>query len=290
LEDVLRSGDWVVTTSAAYTDPQTGKNRELDISAIQAEALDGEFQNWVFLSLLIESINNTQPLALISRKRPRWAEESDRYNLKYVGMPSSVVAGDNQEEMDDLVDYLGLEDFHHYCSGRIARQFASFQRKRQDREWMAHHDDAHFGAFDTLCVAVEHEIDGLVERWTFDEHEPTNIQIYLPVLVLQGQLWDVWPTVTGPRIHDVDWVQFQRTVIVDHREVDYQIDVVTERGFPAYLSLVNDELARISAALRRRPARIRRSVERLAARARDSGDSAVRRECLTPLPARGRLA
>ena len=71
--------------NSAFPDPVTGKAREIDISAMTAERAGPGKDDWLFAVLLMECVNNPQPLALIT-KAPQVAF-LQREDLKASGLP-----------------------------------------------------------------------------------------------------------------------------------------------------------------------------------------------------------
>ena len=66
VETLLRRKDWFVEGSQAYCDTETGKSRELDLSALYAWEIGSQKsakkeKDLVWVHLLIECVNNAQP-------------------------------------------------------------------------------------------------------------------------------------------------------------------------------------------------------------------------------------
>lgn len=153
IESKLLSRGYFAGANSAYLDPDSGKSRELDISAIAAQKAGPEDFDWLFPVLLIECVNNPQPIAFITKAPVIPSLHSEQVRLS--GLPVKLLASSSAQRWTSLPDYLGMEKFHHYCRGRVATQFCSFSRKKGSSDWMALHEDSHFSSFATLCHALE---------------------------------------------------------------------------------------------------------------------------------------
>jgi hypothetical protein len=194
------------------------------------------------------------------------------------GLPVKILENVEAESWQQITAFLNVEEYHHYCRGRVATQFCSFQKKGGSAEWMALHQDEHFDCFRKLCDALDYQVDKHFRDWVFDEsEEKVNLQFYYPVLVVQGELLDVRPTKRSVRIQRSQHVQFRRRSIVDGEERDYQIDVVTEAYFPKYLDLIEEEKEKMARRLIRRRERVTQSLNAIVERARNEEDSDKRR-------------
>jgi len=262
LEQKLLSAGYYVDANDAYPDPATGKSRELDLSAITARNLS-RYRDFIFNVLLIECVNNPEPLTLITKKPVigfLFHEE-----LRVAGLPVKLLAPNGR--WTPIHDALNLTKFHHYCAPRIATQFCSFTRK-QSQQWMALHEGPHFDSFQKLCDAVDYRQDEHFKSWRFGPQEPVNLEFYYPVLVVQGDLLEARPRGVSVTLKPARHVQFRKTVIRGSEPRTYQIDVVTESHFPRFLSLLDKELDTIARRLKTRRAVVQRSISRIVSAAR----------------------
>ena len=189
--------------------------------------------------MLIECVNNSQPIAFLT-KEPSLPEEY-RYNIKLAGLPTKILQDKNT--WLSVVDILGIEKYHHYCSGRIATQFCSFAKKKNSDEWMAFHDDSHFESFQKLCDVTNFHITSLLDGWQGNNVETVNIEFYYPLIVVQGELLDIRPHKTsGVDLRTTEHIHFVKTTMQDNKPETYHIDVVTEDYLPKYFDVINFEM------------------------------------------------
>ena len=237
VESLLRKRGWYVEANSAYEDSDTQKSRELDVYAIMAHPVGTGPQDRLFSSVLVECVNNPQPIAFIT-KNPyvrEWALD----DIKGVFDPEEVRIEGSSKPVN-MGHLLKIAAYHHYCRGRIASQFCSFNYKSDKKEWMAWHDEAHFNAFSALVKALEYrftqfeQVAGIYINWEFMD----------PVVVVQGDLLDVRCTRGTVGFRTAEHIKFRRTLIWKGKERSYMIDVVTERAFPKFVAMLEGELKR----------------------------------------------
>jgi len=271
--DVLREDYFFVEGNPVYPDPDTGKSREFDVSAMFAEPAGPVELDHLFGVLLIECVNNPQPLALLTVEPD--LPHLHHYDIKMSGLPVKVIDKEDEEASWLLLaDFLNLDKYHHYCNGRVATQYCSFQKKSGQKDWMAFHDETHFDALKKLCDVVEHEIEDHFCNWVFEEgtEERVNVQMYYPLLVLQGDLLDVQVRPRSMHIRKAQHLQYRRSLIRNGEQTTYQIDVITERFLKKYVEICRGEVEKAAKYMRRkgRVERIRESIDEIVKKAQKS--------------------
>ena len=249
VESRLREHWGYVEANGTYSDPETEKSREFDLFGMSAHSCGPEEDDRLFGVLLVECINNPQPLAILTKKP--LVPFLHREDVKVSGLPVKIPNKEIRVGWKKLADFLDLDNFHHYCKGRIGTQFCSFSRKRKEDEWMARHEDSHFDSFRKLCDVTEHYIDRHYKDWLFDgTKESVNLQMYYPIIVVQGDLVEVQQSKKGVELRPCDYLQFRQSVTrIGREEVTYQIDIMRERYLPKYLKLIDSELGKTAALL-----------------------------------------
>jgi hypothetical protein len=275
----LQDAGYYVEANHTYPDPDTGKSREFDLyamSAVRAGPRSG--RDFVFPVLLMECVNNPHPFVLIT-KEPQ-VPFLHHEDIKHAGLPVKFPAKDSGWR--SLPDYLNLAKVHHYCKGRIATQFCSFRRKKdqQQAEWMALHEDAQFDCFRKLCAVTDYFLAEHFKGWRYGGPEFVNIEFYYPILVVGGELLEAQPSSKSVRLTRRQHLQFRRSHIVRGEAKNYQIDVITESFLSKYLELVQQETEVIARRLRRRHKEVRASLERIVQVARTLRSPAKIREAL----------
>ena len=186
VEQFLEERGYYIEANSVYPDSNTNKTREFDLYALTNHSLNDRF-HWVWSVMLVECVNNPQPIAFIT-KEARIPEEH-RYEIKLAGLPTKILQ--DNDTWFSVVDLLEIDKYHHHCSGRIATQFCSFAKKKSSDEWMALHDDTHFESFQKLCDVTNYQVNQLLDNWQGANVETVNIEFYYPLIVVQGDLIDV---------------------------------------------------------------------------------------------------
>lgn len=144
LETLLSKRAYFVEANGAYPDPETGKSREFDLYAMGAHRAGPEELDFIFTILLLECINNPQPLVFLTKtSQIGFLHHED---AKMAGLPLKFPDKKHRNEWESISDFLRMSTYHHYCRGRVATQFCSFVKKKNSQEWMATHDEEHFDA------------------------------------------------------------------------------------------------------------------------------------------------
>lgn len=271
VESRLREHWGYVEANPTYTDPDTGKSREFDIYSMTAHQAGPSDLDFLFGVLLIECINNPQPLVIMT-KEPligfMYHEE-----VKMSGLPVKVPDEERHKGWQRLSEFLGMEDYHHYCKGRVGTQFCSFVKKKTGRteEWMAIHEGSHYNSFNKLCDITDHYVVKHFKSWEFNgTTEKLNVEFYYPLIIVQGELLDACETKRSVTLRSAEHLQFRRSVTTKGRDVDYQIDVIRERFLPKYLEMVDAELEKTARLLRRRHKIVRSAIDSIVEAARDA--------------------
>ncbi len=258
IESFLDEFGYVVEANSVYTDPLTSKSREIDLFALYAQKLWKE-DSFLFNCFLVECVNNPQPIAFITKQaQTPFLFHND---LKISGLPVKILGADEEESWEMLSDFLNMDKYHHYCKGHIATQFCSFSQKKVNNDWMASHDEKHFDCIKKLCDAVDYFCENHFKSWTFGDNEPVNLQIYYPLIVVQGDLFDARPSEKSVRLFDADHIMYRQPTVINGKEVNYQIDIVTEKYFQQYVFMVEREIQKIVSRMQRRKPQIIRSIE-----------------------------
>ena len=224
----------------SYPDPLEGKIRELDARAMTFASAVEKPKVWV--TLLVECSNNSQPLALMTK--PQLPRPLAQDAVPVVGIPLAV-------DGEHVRRVLRLDEFHHCCTGSVASQFCSFQQKKDaTKEWMATHDEGQWSSIKKLGDVLIHDEQEYSRTWVppaNDREEPVNLTFYYCALVLQGHLFDVDARAADPKPQPIRMGLLRRSVSWHREAHDYFIDVVTEPALPEYLDVLEkerDEIAR----------------------------------------------
>jgi hypothetical protein len=268
LELILTEEGYYVQTNPAFPDPETRKSREIDISALLAIRVYREGDNFIFPTLLCECENNSQPIVFFAKESP--VSLTHHYEAKVSGIPVKFW---DEDGYINVSDFVGMERFHHYCRGPIATQYCTFQLKKDKSSWIALHSEEQHSTFDSVIKALEYEIARHFDDWTLPEkgeEEAVNIQIYYPLVILQGTLYCASFENSRLILRTSKHVQFRKEFFSSHvNEVEtYQIDVISEEYLRDYLKIIDSETAKIKRSLQRQKQKVLFSIEKILEEAR----------------------
>lgn len=257
LETLIRQTSYLVETNISYSDPSTGKSRELDLFAYRCYQAGEKANDVVCAKLLIECVNNPQPLAFLI-KEPLAGPPYEALFVRRAGLPMSM----DEDSNESLPEFLRMFEYHHYFIGSIATQYCSFAKKQgKDAQWMAFHEPTHFESFYKLSDCVEYFVGKYYEQWTNSPSERIDVRLYYPVLVVQGDLLEVRPRKRSIQLKKVKHIRYRRSAIVGDEETYYQIDVVVEPFFRQFLSIIEGEASETARRMRQNYMKIRRAAD-----------------------------
>jgi len=267
IESLFTERHYYVEANPVYTDPVTSKSREIDSYAVGGWPIWKE-NDFLFPCFLVECVNNPQPIAFMT-KDPQ-TQFLFHQDMRISGLPVKVLEAGKKDSWIMLGDFLHTDKYHHYCKGRVATQYCSFNQKKGSSDWMAFHEEQHFDCIRKLCDAVDYFSERHFKGWSFGDSEPVNLQIYYPVIVVQGALFDAHPGKRSVQLYNAKHIQYRQPAIVNDEEVTYQIDIVTESYFPQFVDIVEDEVQKMVRRMQRHKPQIRRSVEAIVALAKNA--------------------
>lgn len=271
VEPIIRQAFGYVETNPVFRDPDTGKSREIDIRALAGVGVYRKEGSFIFPMLLCECENNSQPIVFFTSESPisfTYCED-----LRVSGIPAKFWDNDG---FISLADFTGMEKFHHYCKGEVATQYCSFQLKKDKSSWLAFHSEEQHDTFNSLIKAVEYEVDNHFKGWSFPEQvdeEDINIQIYYPLLILQGDLYSAYLKDNRLMLRKTKHIQFRKQFFSSYKtEVEtYQIDVIMEDYLSRYLEIVESEIEGIKKVLQRKKRKVFESIEKIVQEAKEGG-------------------
>lgn len=266
VETILRDKGYYVEANAAYPDPITGKSRELDIEATSAIQITKDME-YIFPKLICECKNNSQPVIFFT-KEPQ-INFFYKYEIKCAGMPVSFLDANTSSSKDQFIglpDLVKAERFHHYCKGPVSTQYCSFKRKTGKDTWVAFHDESHHDALSGLIAALEANTNECYDNYGLSKY--INIEIYYPLLILQGPLYTASLNDKKLKLTKVKHVQYRKEFFSKDTHDTYQIDVITESFLNDYLDIVDKEMEKIKNKLKRKMKLVRNSIDILVEKAK----------------------
>ena len=277
VEPIIREMFGYVETNPVFRDPDTGKSREIDIRALGGVVVSYRKRGgFIFPMLLCECENNSQPIVFFTSEPLIPVTHCD--DLRVSGIPVKFWNG-NYKWFESLADFTGMARFHHYCKGKVATQYCTFQLKKDKSSWLAFHSEEQHDTFNSLIRAVDYEVDSHFNDWYLPDQideESVNIQIYYPLLILQGGLYSAYLEDNCLMLKKAKHIQFRKQFFSSYtKEVEtYQIDVIVEDYLSHYLEIIKSEIEEIENVLQRKKIRVFKSIEKIVEEAKKGGEEA----------------
>jgi hypothetical protein len=263
VESLLRDRGWFAEANDTYRDRYTGKMREFDVHAIRGVRVSDDIDDWLFAVLAVECINNPQPFVVLT-KQPV-APKLLAHDVTMSGLPVMVPDETIYNGWKPLPEFLDFDSFHHYCKTPMGTQFCSFAMKKGagKPEWMASHDESQFECIRQLPEIVDYLINTHYGSWVIGHEEPINLQVYYPILIVQGDLLAALTATTGVTFSSADHLLIQRTFLREHIEQRHYIDVVQERKLADVLKVIQAEAKTMALRLGKKLPEIRDAIKEL---------------------------
>lgn len=128
----------------------------------------------------------------------------------------------------------------------------------------------------SLIKAVDYEVDRHFRDWALPEkigEEDINIQIYYPLLILQGDLYSAHLKNNRLILKKAKHVQFRKQFLSSYKNgvETYQIDVIVEDYLSRYLKIVQSEIEDIKKVLQRKKTKVFESIEKIVQETKEGG-------------------
>lgn len=275
VENKLIDHGYYVIASHPFPDPITGKSRELDLFAISAFHVYRKVNDFIFPVLICECENNKQPIVLFTKKH----KELIFPEICCSGVP--IEFSNRDRDNVTISDFTAIHTFHHYFKVPVATQYCTFEFKKDKSSkysWIAFHNDEQHNTFNSLIQSLDNEIIEHSNSWVMpddDEEESVNIQIYYPLLILQGPLYEAfYDDELNLIIQDASNVTFKKQVydFKNQEGKEYMIDVITENYLDTYLGIVDQEIKTIKKIFQRKRKAVKKAINKYVEDAREKAD------------------
>ncbi len=235
-----------VRTNVAFEDPDEGKSREIDVTAIKRVAVDENAKLAAFIELLVECKNSANPFVFIARPK----NEGDRHRR-----PEEFIFPYKYQMKKDLGGGRSmtreLKAFHHLGFDRLyqahvnawkAVQFCRIDRKGSS--WHANHGGLYDAIFYPMAKALAARRKEMPRPSGPDEWR--YIWLFFPLVVTSGDLFLIDSSAELPSPVPVDHVSFERELKSGKLSGSFGVTFVRQAALEAFLGSVVDPLAALS--------------------------------------------
>jgi hypothetical protein len=228
----------------SFPDPETGQARELDAYCFRGEPSDVQEFFSASMHLLVECVNNPQPVAFFTPSR--------RLSLYPILAARPAWLGPYP-----LEESIGIEDFHHSFKVSMATNYCTFVAKKSG-EWMVTHADEQHSEFSTLASLAQLTREKQL-RMLEEESRPQDaihlcgVEFIYPILVVEGTLFEVAEdSKRDVTLREINHMRYCKSQIWRGTRRYCPIDVITESFFPQFLKLIIADSKKTLSALEKR--------------------------------------
>ena len=260
----LEESGWTSRAEAAFEDPDEGKTRRVDFVAWKRKQVNSKFFNNAMITLVIECKKRENSAWIFYRTRKENPTPEDISKLIYRS-PQMLILGHSkwvsafhEDELKKLIlNSHHLADDHPFVAiagheiavetnqerkQRIGREDKGRGGKKQKDE----RGDFLYRASIEVTKALKAEIKTDIEHWMTEiekEHQfPPDFEIYYPVIVFDGQLFEAKLQSGEIELDEVPYLQ----LVWETQEDEYIIDVVSKQHFSKYLEILDEELVNLA--------------------------------------------
>jgi hypothetical protein len=226
-----------LSMNIVFSDPEDGRPRELDAYCFRGESSDIHDFFETSAHLLIECVNNPQPIAFFCGTR----------NLSLYPVLAARPAWLGPHPIEESI---AIEKFHHCFKASVATNYCTFVSKKSG-EWMVTHADDQHNEFSTLSslaqLTREKQLEVLEEySRPEDATQYCGIELIYPILIVEGALFEVEQDVKGAvKLERIEHIRYCKSQIWRGVRRYCPIDVVTERFFPKLLGHIENDSKQI---------------------------------------------
>jgi hypothetical protein len=229
---ILRAANFHATVNHAYTDPETGKTREIDVKGeIDRRAAREPAAVTMYSTAIIECKNTQNPLVVIGESGHNYASRTsiqvhfDPLDMNFPG--KKWVGIESELGLDGLP---GSPQDNDFMGHQLVRM------NQQSGRWRADNNSVYDNILLPLAKAWQNELDYNLED--LDEEFPWKdpvIFLTYPIVVSAGPVFTVDVTGDNPKIKRVPWAQLNRRFKSSNLNCELVADVVSFESFEAYV-------------------------------------------------------
>jgi hypothetical protein len=238
-----------VRTSVAFEDPDEGKSREIDVTAIKRVAFDEKAKLSAYVELLVECKNSANPFVFIARPK----NESDQHKcpeefvFPYKYQMTKDLGGNRRMTREvPAFHHLGFNQVYEtHVNAWKAVQFCRIDRKGNG--WHANHGGLYDAIFYPMAKALSARRKEMPRPSQPDDWR--YIWLFFPLIVTSGDLFLIDSGTGAPSPAPIDHVTFQRELKSGKLSGSYMVTFVRQAALETFLSSVVDPLAMLSSEL-----------------------------------------
>ena len=253
---------YLVDPNYSFEDQDIGVARELDFHAIGVDIISARTEEFLWVVVLGSCKDNRNPYVFFTRESILSGITLDS-DLPIAGRPLKVYP--ENDDWSDLGWYLGLHKLLHIATTpSVSSQFCQLVRKSS--KWQVQAETIFKDIFVPLIKALSREIQDYNERCVPTKgDESLNYQIYYPLLVFKGPMFEYYVPTNGPaEVRPAQHIVVIRDYQSKTVKCRYAFDAIHESYLEQYLQLVDWERTRLRNLIKRHKKLLVQSVKKIA--------------------------
>lgn len=227
--------DFHVSTNWAFEDSNEGKSREIDVRAIKRVAHNKEKKLSAFVEIIAECKNSANPFVFIGR--PKNQTDNLKAPQELVFSLARYYARDNHSLIreKDAFFHLGFDKVHpEFATETKAVQFCRIDRKAPNaKKWHANHGGIYDAIFYPMAKAITFRKNELLENV---RNEGRYFWLFVPIVILSGDIFSVDSTETDPVPQKRDYVTFKREIQSEKLSGLFSVDFIRQKRLEEFIS------------------------------------------------------
>lgn len=239
---ILEKNQFNVQTNKSFEDLDTKKSREIDVFATKNIYFNEKNKIRIFVVLLCECKNNSNPFVFIGRNK----NERDEFHIpEEFSFPimeyRKIIEQTNTTKKFKIVPafrHFKLQKKTLFHKSKLKYiQFSNIVRKGSG--WTANHE----GIFDPILIPMIKSLMYYRKKNKTRVGEWKTIWLHFPVVVLNSDLLKIDSTRTNYSLESEPYLSFIREMDADNMKGTYIIDFTNKKHFQDYLRKQVDNVA-----------------------------------------------
>jgi hypothetical protein len=226
----LQSLGFHVQTNRAYQDLEEAKSREIDVWAIQRKYQDEQQKISLFVELICECKNSSNPFVFLSRNKSPGDNELIPEEYLFPVREYHVPIPDSPNSFHIVPPFSHFKLANHNYRFQLKSKSVQFAKIVRDKNsWQANHAGLYDAVFYPLIKAL------LARKKEISKFREGLIWLFFPVVVTSGKLYEIDTSATELRAQAVEHVSMLRHIKSKNIDGIFNVDFVTQTGLTDFI-------------------------------------------------------
>lgn len=233
--NILEKHGYHIKTNSSFKDIDTEISREIDILGIKRIHHDEKSKINIFIELICECKNNSNPFVFIGRNKtvPDKNHIPEEYVFPIKNYEKTISKTENRRSFKEIPAFfhLGLDKHHYYYTTDIKFiQFSKIVRNGKN-EWVANHE----GIFDSILYPLIKSFLHRKSEHKNNSKEWNNIWLHFPVVILNNKIYAIDSTKKEIILEDKKYLTLIREIDSKNFKGAFLIDFTKKECLGEYI-------------------------------------------------------